>query len=225
MEIKLHYNTTTPLLLGILRKLMEMDEFDIFRLVGGTALSLYRGHRLSADIDLFTASSYGTVNFSKLENYLRTCFRYVDSSGLMPAGIGKSYFVGTDKDNCIKLDLYYTDEFIRDPQIIDDIRLASVEDILAMKVDVIGRGGRKKDFWDIHELMEDYSLDEMLSLHEKRYPYSHDPALLLDRFNDFSQADDDFDPVCLKGKHWELIKLDLIELVGQQKAGLTGRQC
>jgi hypothetical protein len=27
---------------------------------------------------------------------------------------------------------------------------------------------------------------------------------------DFKVADEDFDPRCLKGKHWELIKLDLL---------------
>ncbi len=30
-------------------------------------------------------------------------------------------------------------------------------------------------------------------------------------FSDFTLADDDFDPICLKGKHWEIIKLDMID--------------
>ena len=50
----LHYNTVTPLLRKILADLMIADVFADFRLVGGTALSLYRGHRMSVDIDLFT---------------------------------------------------------------------------------------------------------------------------------------------------------------------------
>lgn len=33
-------------------------------------------------------------------------------------------------------------------------------------------------------------------------------------FSDFKTADEDFDPVCLKEKHWEIIKLDLIDFVG-----------
>lgn len=37
---------------------MATKEFDVFRLVGGTALSLYRGHRESADIDLFSDVPY-----------------------------------------------------------------------------------------------------------------------------------------------------------------------
>lgn len=213
MAGNLHYNTTTPMLLAVLRKLMESGEFSHFRLVGGTALSLFRGHRISVDIDLFTDSTFGSVDFERIEKCLRRDFSYTDTCNALPVGMGKSYFIGNDKYNCIKLDLFYTDEFMHDYQLIDDIRLASIEDILSMKMDVIGRTGRKKDFWDIHELMEDYSLIEMLELHHKRYPYTHDPALLLNRLTDFSNADLDFDPVCLLGKHWEVVKLDLIRFV------------
>ncbi len=213
MGSKLHYNTTTPLLLSILKKLMGSKEFIAFRLVGGTALSLQRGHRLSADIDLFTAATYGSIDFDALEIYLRHNWQYVDTTNMMPVGMGKSYFVGFGKDDCIKLDLYYTDDFMDDFQLIDEIRLASIDEILAMKVDVISRGGRKKDFWDVHELINDYSLAEMRELHKLRYPYSHNSRHLINKFTDFSQADNDFDPICLRNKHWEIIKLEMIEFV------------
>jgi hypothetical protein len=107
--------------------------------------------------------------------------------------------------------LFYTDPFIDQEVIVDNIRMATVEEIIAMKLDVVARMGRKKDFWDIHELKYDYSIAEMFALHEKRYPYTHDRALLINNFTDFSKADDDFEPDCLLGKHWELIKLDIIE--------------
>ena len=55
-------------------------------------------------------------------------------------GMGKSYFIGESAQQCIKLDLFYTDSFIL-------------------------------------------------------------PAL----------KDEDFDPICLKHKYWELIKLDIQE--------------
>ena len=213
MGSRLHYTTTSPQLLSILKKLMESREFDAFRLVGGTALSLHKGHRLSVDIDLFTDAAYGSLNFETLEKYLRDNWPYVDTTDSIPVGMGKPYFVGLNKDDCIKLDLYYTDEFINNFQLVDGIRLASMDEIVAMKVDVIGRDGRKKDFWDVHELMNDYSLAEMLELHKSRYPFAHDRQHLLFKFTDFSQADYDFDPVCLRKKHWEIIKLDLIEFV------------
>lgn len=48
-----HYQTISDLLKRILFDLMSMEELNSFRLVGGTALSLHIGHRMSVDIDLF----------------------------------------------------------------------------------------------------------------------------------------------------------------------------
>lgn len=50
---------------------MVADVFSDFRLVGGTALSLLRGHRMSIDIDLFTDAEYGTINFEAIDLFLR----------------------------------------------------------------------------------------------------------------------------------------------------------
>ena len=195
-------------------ELMQAKEFEAFRLVGGTALSLQRGHRLSVDIDLFTDAIYGSIDFVAITSFLRNNYSYVDTSDDSNIGFGKSYFVGDDGENCIKLDIFYSTENFIDPVvIIDGIRMASVEDIIAMKIDVVSRGGRKKDFWDIHELMNDYSIIHMLALHEQRHPYIHDKGLIKANFTKFENADLDFDPVCLKGKAWEVIKLDMLDFV------------
>jgi hypothetical protein len=53
----------------------------------------------------------------------------------------------------------------------------------------------------------------MIALHAQRYPYAHDEALIRQHFTDFSKADEDFDPICLKGKYWELIKLDILQAI------------
>jgi len=95
--------------------------------------------------------------------------------------------------------------------------MASLEDITAMKIDVVWRGGRKKDFWDLHELLNRYSIDDMLEFHKVRYEYTHDREQILTGFVDFTAADEEMDPICLKGKIWELIKLDIVtELEGLQ---------
>ena len=190
---------------------MAAREFDVFRLVGGTALSLYRGHRESVDIDLFSDASYDSIDFSAIDTILNKTYSYVDTNAYKVAGMGKSYYIGKDKDDCVKLDLFYTDRFIQEYILIDGIRLATVEDIIAMKIDVISRGGRKKDFWDIHDLKDDYSIEDMLALHKQRYPYTHDGDQIRRSFVNFENADDDFDPICLKGKHWEIIKLDIVD--------------
>jgi len=211
MGNKLKYNTLKPLLLNVLKALMAAREFDVFRLVGGTALSLYRGHRESVDIDLFSDATYESIDFSAIGTFLHKTYLYVDTTENKAVGIGKSYYIGNSKDDCVKLDLFYTDKCIQDINKIDGIRLATVEEIIAMKIDIISRGGRKKDFWDIHELKDDYSIEEMLALHKQRYPYTHDGDKIRRYFVNFENADDDFDPICLKGKHWEIIKLDIID--------------
>lgn len=212
MTYKLHYNTVTPLLKSILEKLMEANEFAQFRLVGGTALSLYCGHRMSVDIDLFTEAEYGTIDFDGIENYLVKQFTYVDFNNL-PVGMGKSYFIGDDSQNAIKLDLYYTEPFIDNVIEVDAIRMATIEEIIAMKIDIIQRTGRKKDYWDLHELKDRFTIKDMLGFHLKRYPYTHNEKLILNNFIDFEEANEDFDPVCLRDKYWEFIKLDLIDFV------------
>ena len=211
----LYYSTINDLLKNSLKILMDSSVFENFRLVGGTALSLQLGHRISVDIDLFSDDSYGSIDFEEIENFLKSNFSYVDGFSDIQPAMGKSYFIGTDKENSVKLDVYYTDDFIQPAKIIDYIRMATVEEIIAMKVDVVQRGGRKKDFWDLHDLLSNYNIGKMLELHQERYPYSHERELILKNFTDFSFADEDFDPICLKGKYWEFIKEDIEEAVSK----------
>lgn len=215
MRKTLYYNTVNPLLLTILKDLMETSVFVDFRLVGGTALSLQLGHRKSVDIDLFTDVVYGSVDFMEIDEYLRKQYEYVDTFETDIVGFGKSYYIGNSKHECVKLDLFYTDSFITPCLDIDGIRMATLEEIAAMKIDVVSRVGRKKDFWDIHELMEVLSIEKMLHLHEERYPYSHDRNEIISKISNFEIADVDFDPICLRKKYWEIIKLDLMEALNK----------
>lgn len=208
----LYWNTVSTALNEALIKLMHADALKDFRLVGGTALSLQLGHRMSIDIDLFTDAAYGTINFNSIEDFLKNEFRYAQGDFDTPAGIGKSYSAGDDVDSLVKLDIYYSmDPFFQPVMQVDNVRLATVEEIIAMKVDVIQRGGRKKDFWDIHELLNKFGIDEMIELHKQRFEWTHNRELIIRNFTDFNLADDDFDPTCLKNKEWIFIKEDICE--------------
>ena len=211
MSKKLHYNTVSPLLRDILSQLMAQPEFTPFCLVGGTSLSLLLGHRISIDIDLFTDAPYGSLDFHAIQSKLRSMFPYCQGDCGDIVGMGASYIIGNSAFDSIKLDLFYTDPFIRPIKAIDNIRIASIEDIIAMKLDVIGRKGRKKDFWDLHELHDKYAIAEMLTLYAERYPYNHTREELLLGLTNFSLADTDPEPNCLRSKAWPLIKLDFME--------------
>jgi predicted nucleotidyltransferase component of viral defense system len=206
----IYWNTVNTLLQRSLLQVMQAEVFRDFRLVGGTALSLQIGHRMSIDIDLFTDADYGTIDFDVIQNYLEINFEYVDSGFGGIVGMGKSYLVGSDRDNTVKLDVYYSnDKFIESAVVIEGVRMATIQEIIAMKVDVISRVGRKKDFWDLHDLLPKYDISTMISLHKQRSEYTHDEGQILKNFTDFNSADGDFDPICLKGKYWEFIKEDI----------------
>lgn len=90
--------------------------------------------------------------------------------------------------------------------------IASLEDIIPMKLEAIMNRGSKKDYWDLHEILEYYNLSEVVELYEKKYPYNTlenlEETLLL-----FERAEEDFEPVCLKGKFWDIIKWDIEEII------------
>ncbi len=208
----LYWDTVNDLLKESLVKLMHAEELKDFRLVGGTALSLYLGHRISVDIDLFTDAPYGSVDFDAIEAFLNRSFPHVNGDFGGNPGMGKSYLIGTSPDSVVKLDLYYSmDPFFQDLMEEDGIRMATQEEIIAMKIDVVQRIVRKKDFWDLHELLSKYSINNMITLHRKRFEWTHDKALIRKNFIDFTIADDDLDPICLKNKQWAFIKEDIID--------------
>lgn len=212
----LYFSTVSPILKKSLQILMSSEVFNPFVLVGGTAISLQLGHRISIDIDLFTDSEYGSIDFKVLEKKLRSKFPYVNFSSEITA-LGKSYFIGQTANECVKVDIFYSDPFIQKLILKENIRIASLEDLTAMKVEVIQNGGRKKDFWDLHELLEHFSPEEMILLHKKRYPFSHDRNLILKNFINFEIADYDLDVICLKGKYWDLIKSDFEQIFNDYK--------
>ncbi len=213
MPNNFHWKTVKPLLKETLTLLVKHDLFKPFRLVGGTSLSLQLGHRMSDDIDLFTDAVYDSIDYRAIDTFLRSKFHFVSDLTPGPIGMGVSYLVGKDQKDTVKLDLYYTDAFIQPALEIGPYRLATIEEIIAMKIDIVQRKARKKDFWDIHELLLSHSPSRMIALHSQRYPYTHEEALIRQNFTDFSKADEDFDPICLKGKYWELIKLDIIRAI------------
>lgn len=66
----LYYNTVTDPLKDSLITLMSSPVFEPFLLVGGTALSLQIGHRVSVDIDLFADAPYGSIDFEKINEFI-----------------------------------------------------------------------------------------------------------------------------------------------------------
>lgn len=211
----LRTNIASPLLLECLHKIMSHKAFDNHYLVGGTALALQRGHRISIDIDMFTNQLYGEMKTNEIADALQELFPYIDGlQKLKETQTVYSLFVGNNKDNCVKLDICYDDNPIFPLINANGIRMVSEKDIAAMKINAITQDRqRKKDFWDIHDLLESYSIEDMVTFALKRYPWSLDLSKIIDGFKRLPELNDYTEVRCLKGKYWEFIVEDLMEEV------------
>lgn len=88
---------------------------------------------------------------------------------------------------------------------IEGIRLLSVADTAAMKLNAINNRGAKKDFWDLAELFDQFRIDDLLGYYSHKYPHANLWGLTRSLLY-FDDAEDDPDPLDLKGRSWEEIK-------------------
>lgn len=199
-------------------KISKIPNLKSFRLVGGTALSLLLGHRISEDLDLFTEQEYGTFDNLKFEESLTKLFVFIRKLYRGAFGLGATYYIGNSEKESIKLDVFYTEPFISKGIVIekDVLPIASLEDIVPMKLEAVINRGSKKDYWDLHEILDYYTLIEILELYRKKYPYNT-LENLAENLLLFDRAEDDFDPICLKGKYWDLVKWDIENIVNEYK--------
>ena len=217
--MRLHYNTVSPTLLRILKQLMDIEALHEFRLVGGTCLSLQRGHRRSIDIDLFADIEYGSMQLNRIKEDLAALFPFhKDLDCLDQRSLGYSLRLGYEQTSMVKVDLFYTDAFIFNPLVIDGIRLADEREIAAMKLLSIGNGSyRQKDYWDIRELLDSYSLGEMIQWCLQRHPYSIDETEILTALKniDLVQESNEGIDTLRKLDYWELKREEIRDIVDQ----------
>jgi Nucleotidyl transferase AbiEii toxin, Type IV TA system len=203
----LHFETVNPGTLSLLNHLFRIKELSGFSLLVGTALSLKFGHRTSVDIDLFSNNPFDKSSLiSVLEREFGAGFEF--NGNLKSFGI--FCFI-----NNVKVDLiHYPHQTLQNPAVYSGgLRLYSDMDIAAMKINAILGRGKKKDFWDLAELFNKYSLAEIIMWHKRKYPnqlilISIPQALLY-----FADAEDSEEPVSMKGQTWASVKKSITETV------------
>ena len=145
--------------LELLKRLMADSALKDFYLVGGTALALQIGHRISIDLDLFSTFAFDNV---QMREYLES--EYGFRADYMAANTLKGS-ISDVKIDCIMHKYKWLDTFSD-----SGIRLAGLKDICAMKLNSIaGNGTRIKDFIDLAYLSEYYSLRQMLDFFQEKY--------------------------------------------------------
>lgn len=147
--------------LALVKRLMADNKLGDFNLVGGTALSLMIGHRKSIDIDLFTTKDF---NSAEIANHLTSAYNAISVQAIKN---GVFCFI-----NDIKIDvLAHQYPLVGNLEVIEDIRMVSLLDIGAMKLNAIyNNGTRLKDFVDMYALLQYFSLHEIFQGFEQKYP-------------------------------------------------------
>lgn len=190
-----------PRTFSLLNELMQMEVLSTFNLVGGTALALKFGHRISIDLDLFSKEEFNNEN---VINQLVETFkdRFVLSSAYK---VGIFCFI-----DGIKVDLvHYSFELLFPIEIIDNVRLVSIQDISAMKTQAILGRGVKKDFYDLHELLNHFSLEQIIEFHKRKYPIQTLSISIPQAIVYFEDANESEEPISLLEISWETIKSNL----------------
>lgn len=194
----LHTQAVSPVLLGVLNQLMASEVFTNFRLVGGTALALQEGHRDSVHTDLFGNEELDEVSVSQALQNIGKTTKISSTKRIF------TYIVDNIKVDIVQYPYPWLTEMIVD----STIRMAAKEDIAAMKINAITGRGSKKDFIDLHLLLKNFSLSEILSFYERKYNYAS-IFLALKSLHYFDDADLQKDPKIHSNLTWNKIKSDL----------------
>lgn len=201
----LKQNSVSRELLVLLHELMQDHFLSGFKLVGGTALALQIGHRISIDLDFFNNNPFDE---NKLFDYLAQEYdfklSYQDKNTL------KGEISG------IKVDFisHQYQDIDGDLQ-IENIRSASLADIAAMKINAIVRSGERiKDFIDIAYLSSSFSLGQMQEFYIKKYPNSN--PVMMHKALAFHQDINFNEPInMINGTFdWQIIEVRIIDMIG-----------
>jgi len=189
----------SPAQLHILPRIGERVGHHGFYLGGGTAISIYFGHRGSDDLDWFTSASLGEpMQFAQI---------------LRDEGIP---FV---TDHTAPGTLYGTVENVRLSfleyryLLIEPLTrweeggcsLASLDDLACMKLVAIAQRGSRKDFIDLFVLAQQHKpLPDLLDMYRRKYLTDNVLSVLMGLAY-FDDADREPDPALWSGR-WEDIK-------------------
>ncbi len=172
-----------------------------FYLAGGTGLALRLGHRISLDLDLFSGKCF--LNQPERQALKKS----LEASGKVE--------IMEEKDGTCHLRLgstavslfHYPYAPLRPPDNWAGLKVASVEDISAMKLSAAISRGSKKDFIDLFFILQSRKAADLFKWAEQKFPghpnFSVQAAKALVYFED---AEKEPMPRMLKPAAWGKIK-------------------
>ena len=202
----LHIETVEPQTFSLLEQLMRAPFLAGFGLVGGTALSLLYGHRKSEDLDLFSTEKFEN---EEVISKLTQLFGGRVLLEQKPPQFGIFCFIDDVKVDLVR----HPHPLIAPPKLLEGVRMFSTEDIIAMKVQAVLGRGKKKDFWDIAELLKHYSVEDFVRFHQQKYITQNLLISVPQAIAYFKEADESEDPVSLKNQSWQQVKRSITKKV------------
>lgn len=191
----LQRKTVEPDTLSLIYSLQEKEYTQSFLLVGGTALALQLGHRTSTDIDFFTNERFDVPDLltSLQLDYTVEIRQQMRHALLTMINTVKTDFV------------FQPSDMIEQPFISEQVRMASLKEIAAMKIGAITARGKKRDFIDLYCLLDHFTLPEILDAFLTKYKNST-PELAIRNLFYFEDAETDIEPKCFFPYNWKNIK-------------------
>lgn len=131
-------------------------------LAGGTALAVHLKHRISRDLDFFTEREFDVdqlaAQLSELGSFAPTLLATGTLNGIFDRT--KIQFLEASSQRNVEA-----------PAVLAGIRIASIPDLMATKLKVIGDRGALRDYFDIMtiEQQTDISVENGLELFIQRY--------------------------------------------------------
>lgn len=142
----------------VIEQLSPILDKGSFYLAGGTALYYYLKHRYSIDLDFFTKKDIDFREFH--QNFSPEEIKTI-SKDTIHAKVKK-----------LNVSFFFYPYPILNPLInLDLLKLASLEDILCMKINAIILRGSRKDFIDVYFIMKNLKIksDDAIKLFVKKF--------------------------------------------------------
>jgi len=170
---------------------------DNFYLAGGTGLALQIEHRKSRDLDFFTKQSLDPkILLVKLKKLGK----------LSVEKEAKNTLVGILNGSNISF-MTYEFPLLQPLEKVQNIRIASIQDIACMKLSAVSSRGTKRDFIDLYFICQKISLKNLLKLFQKKYQgINYSMIHLLKSLTYFEDAQKEEMPYMLREVSWQNVQ-------------------
>lgn len=184
---------------SVLERLTQNGILGSAYLAGGTNIALQLGHRISRDLDFFTAQKFDE----------RVLLQRLEEQGFTPESVDWQTIYGFFGG--VKFSyFFYSYPLLFEPIVYAAVPLADLRDAAAMKVEAIAARGTRRDFIDLFVLMRDKSwqMADLFAWYQKKYGGTRNTILhALKSLAYFVDADADDTPlVLLQPIEWTEVK-------------------